>query len=103
LKHRLVSSVLYSQMKSFAFFHEDFEGRNKASVSFIAEILTSLDSQMYLPGTTIIERGSRVKEMVLIKQGKCNLYGFRTSKLDASLLEKLHIVRLPEKSWFGDF
>ena len=41
--------------------------------------------------------------MVIIEQGKCNLYGFLESKDDKDDIKKILVVRLPEQSWFGDF
>ena len=44
-----------------------------------------------------------VEDLVIIEQGKCNLYGFERNLTETNATEKLLIVSLPEQSWFGDF
>ena len=66
------------------------------------KILTQLDSKLYKPGETMIQHNSEVKELIFIEQGKCNLYGFWPSKEIENEFQKLLIVRLVEKSWYGD-
>ena len=50
LKRKLVDLVLLRQKNAFAYFFEDFAGKNKAPDGFIASILTQLDSTLYSPG-----------------------------------------------------
>ena len=44
-----------SQKKTFEFFFEDFGGKNKASDAFMIQILTHLDSSLYIPGKIICD------------------------------------------------
>ena len=89
-------------MKTFAYFLENFRSREKAPWTFIVRILTNLDCQQYNPGEIILRANKPVEELIIIHQGYCNLYGFQLSK-DGTHQEKHLIVRLPTKSWYGEF
>ena len=94
--------VLKHYLKTFAYFLEDHRSKNKAPWSFISRILTNLDCQLYNPGDVIVRANKPVEELIIIHQGYCNLYGFEPSK-DGNHEVKHLIVRLPERSWYGDF
>lgn len=94
LKKKIVNWVLSKQYKSFMFFLEDFESGHKASQAFIIVLLTNLDSQMYKPGTVILNEGDQVEDLILIRKGNCNLYGFKQCMTDPTLREKVLIVKL---------
>ena len=46
--------VLEKPMNAFAFFFEDFVGKNKAPTDFMVGILTQLNINLYRPGEIII-------------------------------------------------
>ena len=89
-------------MKTFEFFFEDFRGKNKAPWSFMVGVLTNLDCAMYKPGDVIIPVRKKVEELIIIEQGYCKLYAFSPSR-DKTHEEKQLVVRLPSKSWYGEF
>ena len=47
-----------------------------APEGFMIDVLTNLDSTLYLPGTPIAVANTRVEELVVIAEGSCKLYGF---------------------------
>ena len=49
----------------------------------------------------MISADQEVKELIILKSGSCKLYGFvPTPEGD---VHKVHVVKLPEQSWYGDF
>ena len=50
----------------------------------------------------MISHKEKVKELIFIMQGKCNLYGYCPSFKNPEEILKLLVVRLPAKSWYGD-
>lgn len=64
-------------------------------------VVTKLKSQMHDPGDLIIERGQELKELHLVAQGKCELYGYFTDNTGEEF--RALIVNLPTCSWYGDF
>ena len=93
--------MLVHERRTLDYFFEDKNGKNKASDLFINEVLTQLDSRLYEPGEIIMERNSRVRDLIFIAQGTCKLFGFYEQK-DGDLI-RMVIVRLREGSWYGDF
>ena len=102
LQYRVVKIVLKFYMKTFEYFFEDFRSKNKAPLTFMVGVLTKLDCQLYDPGEVILEAKKPIEELIMVHQGYCNLYGFQPSK-DGGTLEKHLIVRLPRRSWYGEF
>ena len=103
LQKKLVNEVLQKQLNSFHYFIEDFEGRNCAPTSFIVELVTKLDSQMYRHGETVVQKGQCMNDLILIRKGECNLFGYVDSVEERGLQTKVLIVKLPRNSWYGDF
>jgi len=64
-------------------------------------VLTKLKSKMFRPGEIIIERGQIIRDLVVVGEGSCHLYGF--FKDIRKVERKALLVSLPRKSWFGDF
>lgn len=42
-------------------------------------------------------------DLILIRKGECNLFGYVDSVEEKGLKIKVLIVKLPRNSWFGDF
>lgn len=76
LKLKLTNTVLGSQGETLAFFFEDYLSKKKAPAHFIVEVLTNLDSAIYVPGQVIIEQGQPAEDLIIIKEGKADLYGY---------------------------
>ena len=87
-------------MHAFAFFFEDFAGKNKAPEDFIVGILTQLTMSLYRPGDIILRQNEKVEDLILIEKGSCNLYGFQKYEGE---IEKLLIAKLIEFGWYGDY
>jgi len=51
----------------------------------------------------MIGRGDRVDDLILIRKGECNLYGFVDSVEEKNCKDKILVVKLPKYSWYGDF
>ena len=68
---------------------------------FINAVLTQLESRIYKPGEVILERNTKVRDVVFIAQGTCKLFGFFDPG-DGNI-HRMVIVRLREGSWYGDF
>ena len=64
-------------------------------------VLSNLRSTLYSPGSVIIPFFTDVNEMVIISEGKCNLFGLFSQSEEEQ--RKVKLVSLPEGSWFGDF
>jgi len=65
--------------------------------------LTQLDSALYSSGQVILPFEKKVRDLIIIEKGSCNLYGFEQSNENKEEMDKLLIAKLPECSWFGDF
>ena len=89
-------------MKTFTYFLEDFRGKNKAPLPFLVGVLTNLDCQMFKPNSVIVPANRPVEDLVIVEQGTCYLYGFSPSR-DKEYLEKNIVVKLPRRSWYGEF
>ena len=100
LKQKLVNCALIRQKTTFEFFFEDFGGKNKASDAFMIQILTHLDSSLYSPGKIICDENQYVDQLVVVGQGKLNMYGYYEHRGER---KKMMILHLPEQSWYGDF
>lgn len=68
----------------------------------MVRVLTQLVTTMYKPGEVIIDLRSKVKDLIIIMKGECNLYGFSPAQ-NSEEPDKMHVVTLPEQSWYGDF
>ena len=68
--------VLKEHMETLQFFFEDFKGRNKAYMPFIAGVVTNLDYAIYKLGEVIIPAFQPVDSLVIIQSGSCNINGF---------------------------
>ena len=90
-------------MKTVQYFLEDYRGRNKAPLSFLVGVLTNLDCQLFKPDEVIIPARKPVEQLIIIEHGDCNLYGFSPSREDKTVMEKNIVVRLPRRSWYGEF
>ena len=101
LQYRLVKSVLARHLNIFTFFFEDFNSRKRASDAFILKVLTRLRCQLYKHGETIIRRGDRVRDLIIISKGTVNLYGFYEDMNKNEF--RTMVVNLPRKSWYGDY
>ena len=95
LQLKVVKVVLKEHIETFSYFFEDFRGGNKAHMSFVAGVVTSLDYAIYKPGEVIVPAFQPVDSLVMIQSGSCNLNGFNEKQNHL-------IVKLPSKSWYGE-
>ena len=93
--------VLHQQFLLWQYFFEDFNGKMKAPDAFMIAVVTKLKSHIHDSGMMIFDRGQEVKELHLIAQGNCELYGYYTDS--AGVEYRTLIVNLPTCSWYGDF
>lgn len=63
LKLKLTKNVLQQQTETLSFFFQDFQSKKQAPAHFIVEVLTNIDSAIYVPGEVIIQRGIGVDDL----------------------------------------
>ena len=105
IQKRLIRTLLLPDIQKFSFFFNENDRSNaRAPEHFIVKVMSNLDSKLYHSGQVIIERGSPVENLILIKEGHCNLYSFFEPKTNnADELIKVLLVKLKQGSWYGDF
>lgn len=107
LKKKLIRHLLVTEREALSFFLQDFANEWKAPEGFAISLLTNLESSLYLPGEQIVCPGDMVKQLILIVDGKCNLYGRlgRTSQMGKSDdgEKRIFLAQLPKLSWMGEF
>ena len=64
-------------------------------------IMVSLESSLYDIGDEIIQKGEKIRGLIFIINGHCDLYGIKRMSNDEKL--KLKVVRLKTGSWYGDY
>ena len=87
-------------MATFEFFFQDFVGKNKAPEAFMMNVVANLDSRLFETGHVLIEENEKVKDLIVVGEGKLKLFGFYEERDERT---KMLIVKLPECSWFGDY
>ena len=105
-RQKVVEMVLVNERKTFAFFFEDFIGKRKAPAMFIYNVLTNLTSSIYSPGDVIYRFGEKIRKLIVISSGQCNLFKQNTPLSpdeDKIKSQKILLAILPERSWYGDF
>ena len=96
IQKRLIRTLLLPDIQKFSFFFNENDRSNaRAPEHFIVKVMSNLDSKLYHAGQVIIERGSPVENLILIKEGHCNLYSFFEPKTNnADELIKVLLVKL---------
>jgi len=53
------------------------------------------------PNKLILSPGDAVRELMVMGSGSCQLFGFFSDSKNAR--HRVHVVTLPQKSWFGEY
>ena len=104
-QEKIVKVVLVNELEVFSYFFEDFVGVRRVPRIFMKNVLTNLTSSVFKQGDVIIKFGEKVKELIVISSGKCELYKPDEKVNGEQKISNLKILlaRLPERSWFGDY
>ena len=94
LRKELVSHTLSTTYLNFRDFFYDPDSNFSAHDNFIYKFLTTMDSIMFCPDTSIISRGDPVDNIYLIAKGSVVVYDHNIGE---------HIATIPYHGYFGDY
>ena len=100
MQRKIAKRVLYNEIRKFKYFFHDYQNEMYAPEDFMLRVLTSLDSELFRPYDIICKRQANVDSLIMLAQGTADLFGYCKVR-DIEL--KVHITKLPEQSWYGDF
>jgi len=103
LKEKLFRSCMTHECKQMAYFFHDKIQHQKADIGLMRKMICALNCSMFEPGAVILEKGREVESVNFVFEGYANLINTYKIKDDMGEHEYGYSIRIPERSWFGDY
>ena len=71
----MVRETLRQQIDTLQHFFKDLNDNFHAPEGFVTSIMVSLDASRYEEGEIMVQKGDKVKDLIFIIKGTCNVYG----------------------------
>lgn len=106
LKEKLFNACMQAEVKQMAYFFNDKMYNQKAEEGLVRKIVCALNCSLFDTGAYIIEKGKEVESVYFVFTGYTQI--MRTFEIqdkgnENGKREYGFKVRLPAKSWFGDY